>query len=64
VQVWVAPVKESVRQLKENIDAKFKALQLSENVRPMQDYVREAEEKAEPANLAMAPLERKVMRLS
>ena len=60
----VAPVKESMRQLEENIDAKLDALQLGENVGPMQARVLEAEEKAERANLAMAPLERKVMRLS
>ena len=64
MELSVAPVKESVRQLEENIDAKFEALQLGENVGPMQARVREAEEKAERANLAMAPLERKVMRLS
>jgi localization factor PodJL len=64
MELSVAPVKESVRQLEENIDAKFEALQLGENVGPMQDRVREAEAKAERANLAMAPLERKVMRLS
>ena len=62
--VCVALEKESVRQLEENIDAKFETLQLGKNVGPMQDRVRKAEGKVELANFAMAPLERKVMRLS
>ncbi len=64
----VAPVAESVRQLEKNVDAKFDALELGDIAGPqqakMQERVRDAEAKAERANLSPAPLERKVLRLS
>ena len=68
VEETVAPVAESVRQLEKNVDAKFDALELGDIAGPqqakMQERVRDAEAKAERANLSLAPLERKVLRLS
>lgn len=64
----MAPVVESVRKLEENVEAKFDALELGDLAGPqqakMQERMREAEAKAERANLSLAPLERKVLRLS
>ena len=64
----VAPVVESVRQLEKNVDAKFDALELGDVAGPqqakIQERMREAEAKAERANLTLAPLERKILRMS
>jgi hypothetical protein len=64
VEETLAPVLESVRLLEEAVEAKFAALEMGDQEGPMQDRVREAEAKAERVNLSLAPLERKVMRLS
>lgn len=68
VEKTVAPVVESVRQLEKNVDAKFDALELGDVAGPqqakMQERMREAEAKAERANLTLAPLERKILRMS
>ncbi len=60
------PIYESVRQREEERETKSEGPQQDSqvDVGPMQERVREAEAKAERASLAMAPLERKVMRLS
>ncbi len=59
-----APVAKSVRSLAESVEAKFSALELGDHVGPMQGRMREAEAKAERANLALAPLERKIIRMA
>ncbi|MDP6872531.1 MAG: hypothetical protein QF521_03300 [Alphaproteobacteria bacterium] len=66
IEKAVTPVRENVRKLEEELETKLEALQKGgqDDAGPMQERVREAEAKAERASLAMAPLERKVMRLS
>ena len=64
VEDSLAPVVASVRKLEEDVEAKFGALELGEHIGPMQERMREAEAKAKRATLSLAPLERKVMRLS
>ncbi|MDP7546928.1 MAG: hypothetical protein QGF20_06510 [Alphaproteobacteria bacterium] len=64
VEETIAPVVESVRKLEESFDAKINALELGEHVGPMQGRMQEAEAKAERASLAVAPLERKIMRMA
>ncbi|NQV59440.1 MAG: hypothetical protein HQ502_07225 [Alphaproteobacteria bacterium] len=64
VEETIAPVVESIRKLEENVDAKINALELGDHVGPMQGRMQEAEAKAERASLALAPLERKIMRMA
>ncbi|MDA1097910.1 MAG: hypothetical protein O2967_02905 [Proteobacteria bacterium] len=64
VEKTIAPVIESVRKLEKDVEAKINALELGDHVGPMQGRMREAEEKADRASLALAPLERKVMRMA
>ncbi len=64
VEETLAPILESVRLLEEAVEAKFQALETGDQEGPMGDRVREAEAKAERVNLSIAPLERKVMRLT
>ena len=64
IEESMAPVLETVRKLEESVEAKFEALDLGDEVGPIQERMREAEAKAERASLSLAPLERKVMRLS
>jgi localization factor PodJL len=74
VEETVAPVMESVKQLEEEFEAKIEALQENINlsaeaagdidIGPIQARMQEAEAKADRANLALAPLERKVMRMA
>ena len=74
VEETVAPVMESVKQLEEEFEAKIEALQQSValnaeaggdvDMGPIQSRMQEAEAKADRANLALAPLERKVMRMA
>ena len=64
VEKTVAPVAASVKKLEEEFEAKLEALQLGEPSGQMQSRVQEAEAKAERASLALAPLERKIMRMA
>jgi localization factor PodJL len=64
IEETVAPVAESVRRLEESVDAKINALELGDQVGPMQGRMQAAEAQAERANLALAPLERKIMRMA
>lgn len=64
VDETIAPVVESVRQLQEEIESRFEALQQGDQAGPINGRVQEAEAKAERANLALAPLERKIIRLA